>query len=195
MKFAFNAKHRTIWPVAGLCDALGVSRSGFNAWLTRSPSVRSRSDEELSGKVKASFTSKITAELEAGRVPWVQPWARRRRRRLWPCRRAQRPAVNLAILWRAATEHSPVRVGLHSAKRCRSVVTSARASAARLSSMPTASYRSTKSASRARTVRKRRPFRSSTASLCKGPTHIHSSWPARTPPCKTSSKRHRTIFR
>ena len=57
MKFAFVAKHRTIWPVAWLCDALGVSRSGFHAWLNRSPSARSRSDEELGGKVKASFAA------------------------------------------------------------------------------------------------------------------------------------------
>ncbi|GLR96828.1 transposase InsO family protein [Bradyrhizobium liaoningense] len=55
MKFVFIAKHRAIWPVAWLCDALGVSRSGFHAWLNRSPSARSRSDEELGGKVKASF--------------------------------------------------------------------------------------------------------------------------------------------
>ena len=57
MKFGFIAKHRTIWPVAWLCDALGVSRSGFHAWLNRSPSARSRSDEELGGKVKASFVA------------------------------------------------------------------------------------------------------------------------------------------
>jgi putative transposase len=57
MKFVFIAKHRTIWPVAWLCDALGVSRSGFHAWLNRSPSARSRSDEELGGKVKASFAA------------------------------------------------------------------------------------------------------------------------------------------
>nr|GAJ37653.1 hypothetical protein BDOA9_0202710 [Bradyrhizobium sp. DOA9] len=54
MKFAFIAKHRAIWPVAWLCDALGVSRSGFHACLNRSPNARSRSDEELGGKVKAS---------------------------------------------------------------------------------------------------------------------------------------------
>jgi hypothetical protein len=27
MKFVFIAKHRSIWPVAWLCEALGVSRS------------------------------------------------------------------------------------------------------------------------------------------------------------------------
>ena len=55
MKFGFIARHRTIWPVAWLCDALGVSRSGFHAWLTRSPSARSRSDEALGAQVKTSF--------------------------------------------------------------------------------------------------------------------------------------------
>ena len=55
MKFSFIAKHRGIWPAAWLCEALGVSRSGFHAWLTRSPSARSRSDETLVAKVRASF--------------------------------------------------------------------------------------------------------------------------------------------
>ena len=55
MKFVFIAKHRTIWPVAWLCDAMGVSRSGFHAWLNRSPSARSRSDETAGQQVKASF--------------------------------------------------------------------------------------------------------------------------------------------
>ena len=31
------ARHRNIWPVAWLCDAMDVSRSGFHAWLNRSP--------------------------------------------------------------------------------------------------------------------------------------------------------------
>src|SRR6201990_821077 len=57
MKFVFIAKHRTIWPVAWLCNALGVSRSGVHAWLKRTPSARSRSDEALSQRVKASFVA------------------------------------------------------------------------------------------------------------------------------------------
>ena len=55
MKFGFIAKHRGIWPAEWLCGALGVSRGGFYAWLTRSRSARSRSDEEMSAKVRASF--------------------------------------------------------------------------------------------------------------------------------------------
>ena len=55
MRFAFIAKHRGIWPVSWLCGALGVSRSGFHAWLSRAPSARTRSDEMLGAKVRASF--------------------------------------------------------------------------------------------------------------------------------------------
>ncbi|MBB4373477.1 transposase InsO family protein [Bradyrhizobium sp. cir1] len=46
MKFVFGGKAMRY---------AGVSRWGFHAWLNRSPSARSRSDEELGGKVKASF--------------------------------------------------------------------------------------------------------------------------------------------
>ncbi|PDS54156.1 IS3 family transposase [Rhizobium anhuiense] len=57
MKFAFIAKHRSIWPVAWLCEALGVSRSGFHAWLNRSPSEHARYDELLLDKITQSFKS------------------------------------------------------------------------------------------------------------------------------------------
>ena len=55
MRFAFIAKHRSIWPVAWLCEALDVSRSGFHAWLNRSPSARSRRDEMLVTAIDRSF--------------------------------------------------------------------------------------------------------------------------------------------
>lgn len=47
MMFAFVAKHRGIWPVALICEALGVSRSGFYGWLTRPPSDRARRHEMM----------------------------------------------------------------------------------------------------------------------------------------------------
>lgn len=53
--FQFVAKHRGIWPVVLMCEALGVSRSGFYAWLTRGPSKRARYDEELGQEVRKSF--------------------------------------------------------------------------------------------------------------------------------------------
>lgn len=53
--FGFVAKHRGIWPVSWMCDALGVSRSGFHAWLMRPRSDRSVRDEELLAAIRASF--------------------------------------------------------------------------------------------------------------------------------------------
>jgi putative transposase len=55
VKFGFIAKHRGIWPANWMCEALGVSRGGFYAWLTRPRSKRSRENEELGAKVRASF--------------------------------------------------------------------------------------------------------------------------------------------
>jgi len=55
--FCFIAKHRGIWAVSILCEALGVSRSGFYAWLRRGPSARWRRDEMLSAQIRASFAA------------------------------------------------------------------------------------------------------------------------------------------
>ena len=41
--------------MALICEALGVSRSGFYAWLTRNPSDRSRRDQALTEEVRKSF--------------------------------------------------------------------------------------------------------------------------------------------
>ena len=55
MKFGFVAKHRVAWPVGMLCEALGVSRSGFYAWLMRPRSRRSLEDERLTELARRSF--------------------------------------------------------------------------------------------------------------------------------------------
>ena len=55
MRFGFVAKHRVIWPVSWICEALGVSRSGFHAWLNRSPSKRAQEDEVLLAGIRSSF--------------------------------------------------------------------------------------------------------------------------------------------
>jgi putative transposase len=68
MRFAFIVKHRHIWPVAWLCEALDVSRSGFHAWLRRRPSVRARADGELTGKIRASFVG--SARTYGARRVW-----------------------------------------------------------------------------------------------------------------------------
>jgi putative transposase len=68
MRFAFIAKHRSVWPVTWLCDALDVSRSGFHAWLRRGPSARAQADEELAAKVRASFVG--SARTYGARRVW-----------------------------------------------------------------------------------------------------------------------------
>ena len=55
MKFGFVAKHRGVWPVNVMCEALGISRSGFYAWLMRPRSRRSLEDERLGAQVHQSF--------------------------------------------------------------------------------------------------------------------------------------------
>lgn len=55
MKFGFVVKHRATWPVPVLCDALGVSRSGFYAWVRRAPSARARRHATLGPGVPTSF--------------------------------------------------------------------------------------------------------------------------------------------
>ena len=57
MKFAFVAKHRAIWPVAWLCNALDLSRSGIHAWANRSPAKRTLENEVLLAAIRQSFTS------------------------------------------------------------------------------------------------------------------------------------------
>lgn len=57
MKFGFVAKHRGVWPVRLMCEALGVSRSGFYAWMTRPKSKREQLDEAISPHVYQSFVA------------------------------------------------------------------------------------------------------------------------------------------
>lgn len=55
MKCGFVAKHRGAWPVNLMCEALGISRSGFYAWLDRPRSRRSLEDDVLGARVHQSF--------------------------------------------------------------------------------------------------------------------------------------------
>ena len=68
MKFGFIAKHRSVWPVAWLCEALGISRSGFHAWLRRGPCARSREDDVIMPAVRTSFVA--SARTYGARRVW-----------------------------------------------------------------------------------------------------------------------------
>lgn len=52
MKFAFIEGHLNAFPIDFSCEVLGVSRSGYHAWLKRPASVRARRREELAEKIK-----------------------------------------------------------------------------------------------------------------------------------------------
>lgn len=55
MTFAFFAGHRHIWPVSWICDALGVSRSDFHAWVRKPISDRAAHDAKLVQAIDKSF--------------------------------------------------------------------------------------------------------------------------------------------
>jgi hypothetical protein len=73
VKFAFIAAEKAWAPVAVSCKLLGVSRSGFYAWVERGPSARKAEDEKLAVHIRAIHEAsgkrygspRVHAELEA----------------------------------------------------------------------------------------------------------------------------------
>ena len=127
MKFGFVAKHRGIWPVEVMCEALGVSRSGFYAWGTRPVSERARTDAPILMTIRSSFllsdrtygARRMLDEVrDAGHVCGRQRVARlmrqaglraRPRRRARPMDAGDRPIQTLApnVLDRQFTATAP----------------------------------------------------------------------------------------
>jgi putative transposase len=88
VKFEFVAKHRGVWPVNMWCEALGVSRSGFYAWLVRPPSRRSQPDEVLGAQVRQSFLG--SDRIYGARRVWHDVLARGQSRGLHRIKRLMR---------------------------------------------------------------------------------------------------------
>ena len=44
MKFAFIASKEVAFPISSMCRVLGVTKSGFYAWLKRPKPARAKSD-------------------------------------------------------------------------------------------------------------------------------------------------------
>lgn len=65
--------HRALFPIRAMCRVLGLSPSGYYAWLERPPSARSRRDDELRVLVRRSWEAsrrtygrpRIHADLKA----------------------------------------------------------------------------------------------------------------------------------
>ena len=55
MKYAFILPQRDRSAVQPLCRLVGVSRSGYSAWVERPPSQRSRDDTRLRGLIRESY--------------------------------------------------------------------------------------------------------------------------------------------
>ena len=55
MRFAFIAEHSQQYPVTLLCQALGVSVSGYDAWKQRPTSEHCREDARLSAEIQQIF--------------------------------------------------------------------------------------------------------------------------------------------
>lgn len=55
MKFGLIKAEKAHYPVRLMCNALGVSRSGFYAWLERAPSKRQQEDRRLAAAVETAF--------------------------------------------------------------------------------------------------------------------------------------------
>ena len=97
-----------------VCEALGISRSGFYAWLCRPPSQRNRDDEILGAQVRSSFLGSDRTYgarrvwhdvLEAGhrcglhrieRLMRAQALRARPRRRALPVDQGERPVGAIA---------------------------------------------------------------------------------------------------
>ena len=66
--------NQAAWPVRTMCRVLGLSPSGYYAWVRRAPSARARRDAQLSERIKEIWSAnrevygrpRIHAELQAG---------------------------------------------------------------------------------------------------------------------------------
>lgn len=75
-KYQFVASHASQYPIRLICRVLGLVRSGYYAWRTRSESPRRQADRHLSVQIAASFRAsrqsygspRVHADLHKGGV-------------------------------------------------------------------------------------------------------------------------------
>src|SRR5207237_1758868 len=55
--FRFVSDHQADYPIATMCRLLGVSSSGYHAWVKRQPSQRSETDAALIAEIRAAHAA------------------------------------------------------------------------------------------------------------------------------------------
>ncbi|MDX2253827.1 MAG: IS3 family transposase [Nitrospira sp.] len=68
MKYAFMHAHQQEFRLARMCRVLGVSRSGFYAWVGREPSARAQANQHLTTRIRALHQQ--TREAYGARKMW-----------------------------------------------------------------------------------------------------------------------------
>lgn len=71
MKYRFIREHCQDYPVKTLCQALGVSDSGYYAWKRRPSSRRQQADEALAERIRQIHQA--SRRIRAGLALLVQP--------------------------------------------------------------------------------------------------------------------------
>ena len=74
--FRFVSDHQASYPIATMCRLLGVSSSGYHAWVKRQPSRRAETDVALTVNIRAAHAAsrgtygapRIHAELAANGI-------------------------------------------------------------------------------------------------------------------------------
>ena len=57
MKYEVIQSHRNMYPVKAMCELLGVSESGYYAWVKREPGQRMRQDAEQKATIISIWNS------------------------------------------------------------------------------------------------------------------------------------------
>ena len=57
MRYLFIAAHDTQFGVKRMCATLGVTRSGYYAWLRRSPGLRMQSNQQLLERIRSEYAA------------------------------------------------------------------------------------------------------------------------------------------
>lgn len=107
MRFAAIARHRGVWPLRWMCEALLVTAAGFHAWLKRPESERVTHDRALTLVIHTSF-AESDRTYGARRV--------RRDLRAWGYRcsvhRVQRLMSTAQLVARPKRRHRPCDTGV-----------------------------------------------------------------------------------